>query len=131
MAAFTIVGYVAYLFGMVIVGFGQGASPLISFSFGAKEIGLSKMIRKRTNLFAFLSGVAVIIVLSIDSEWYSNVFISSDNVAILIRSGLGIFMFSFLFSGINTITSFYFTSIGRAKESALISFSRGLVVLLI
>ncbi|MDD3413463.1 MAG: MATE family efflux transporter [Lachnospiraceae bacterium] len=130
-AAFTIVGYVAYLFGMVIVGFGQGASPLISFSFGAKEIELSKVIRKRTNLFVFLSGVAVMIVLSIASEWYSNVFISSDNVAILIRSGLGIFMFSFLFSGINTITSFYFTSIGRAKESALISFSRGLVVLLI
>jgi Na+-driven multidrug efflux pump len=30
-----------------------------------------------------------------------------------------------------TITTFYFTSIGRAKEAALISTSRGLVVLLL
>lgn len=37
---------------------------------------------------------------------------------------------SFLFSGINTIASFYFTSIGRAKESAMIFSARGVVVLL-
>jgi putative MATE family efflux protein len=130
-AAFTIVGYVAYIFGMVIIGFGQGASPLISFSYGAKEIELSKTIRKRTNLFVFCSGLAVMIILSIVSEWYSNVFISNESVTTLVRSGLSIFMFSFLFSGVNTITTFYFTSIGKAKESAIISSSRGLVVLLI
>ena len=42
-----------------------------------------------------------------------------------------IFMTSFFFSGINSITSFYFTAIGKAMESAVISFSRGLAVLLI
>jgi Na+-driven multidrug efflux pump len=42
-----------------------------------------------------------------------------------------IFALSFLFAGINVITSFYFTSIGKAKESAIISSARGLVVLLI
>lgn len=130
-AAFTIVGYVAYLFGMVIIGFGQGASPLISFSYGAEEIELSKMIRKKTNLFVFLSGVVVMIVMLIASDWYSSVFVSNESVETLIHSGICIFIFSFLFSGINTITSFYFTSIGKAKESALISSSRGLVVLLI
>ena len=31
--AFTIVGYVSYVFSMIVVGFGQGASPLISFCF--------------------------------------------------------------------------------------------------
>ena len=130
-AAFTIVGYVAYLFGMIIIGFGQGASPLISFSYGAEEIELRKTIRKLTNLFVFLAGVVFMIVLSVALDIYSNAFVSSEHVSILIRSGLVIFMFSFLFSGINTITSFYFTSIGKAKESAIISSSRGLVVLLI
>lgn len=130
-AAFTIVGYVAYLFGMVIIGFGQGASPLISFSYGSEEIELSRMIRKKTNLFVFISGVVVIIILLMISDWYSSVFVRSESVVPLIHSGLSIFTFSFLFSGINTITSFYFTSIGKAKESALISLSRGLVVLLI
>ncbi|PKM50300.1 MAG: MATE family efflux transporter [Firmicutes bacterium HGW-Firmicutes-7] len=130
-AAFTIVGYVAYIFSMVIIGFGQGASPLISFSYGAQEIELSKTIRKKTNLFVFLSGAVVMVVMLIASDWYSSVFVSSESVETLIRSGIHIFIFSFLFSGINTITAFYFTSIGKAKESALISSSRGLVVLLI
>ena len=40
-------------------------------------------------------------------------------------------MSSFAFAGVNTIASFYFTSIGKAKESAIISASRGLVVLMI
>lgn len=130
-AAFTIVGYVSYLFGMVIIGFGQGASPLISFSYGAKELELSKRIRKKTNMFVFLAGVVVMAALISASDWYSSIFVDNKSVEILIHSGLGIFVLSFLFSGINTITSFYFTSIGKAKESALISSSRGLVVLLI
>lgn len=130
-AAFTIVGYVAYLFNMVIIGFGQGASPLISFSYGGGEIGLSQRIRKKTNLFVFCSGAVVILLMLIASDWYSDVFVANKHVANLIHSGVCIFILSFLFSGVNTITSFFFTSIGKAKESALISTSRGLVVLLI
>ncbi len=130
-AAFTIIGYVSYLFGMVIIGFGQGASPLISFSYGANEFELSKKIRKIANLFVFLAGAVIMLVLIAVSDWYSSIFVNSIQVEELIHSGIHIFMFSFLFSGINTITSFYFTSIGKAKESALISSSRGLVVLLI
>jgi putative MATE family efflux protein len=130
-AAFTIIGYVAYLFGMVIIGFGQGASPLISFAYGAGEVELSKTIRKKTNLFVFVAGAVVMVVMMIASKWYGGIFVRSERVEALIQSGICIFVISFLFSGINTITSFYFTSIGRAKESALISSSRGLVVLLL
>jgi putative MATE family efflux protein len=130
-AAFTIAGYVAYIFNMIIVGFGQGASPLISFSYGAQEVELSKTIRRRTNQFVFISGAIFIIIFFLASGWYSKLFVKSESVASLVRSGIKIFVLSFLFSGINTITTFYFSSIGRAKESALISASRGLVVLLI
>lgn len=130
-AAFTVVGYVAYLFGMVVIGFGQGASPLISFSYGAEEIRLTKTIRKLTNRFVLFTGAVTMIVMSAASGWYSHVFVSSDSVSSLIRSGLAIFTVSFLFSGINTITTFYFSSIGKARESAIISSSRGLVLLLI
>ena len=49
----------------------------------------------------------------------------------MICSGMVIFMLSFFFSGVNVITSFYFTATGRAGQSAVISLSRGLVVLLV
>ena len=48
----------------------------------------------------------------------------------MIKSGILIFMWDFVLCGLNAIASFYFTSIGKAKESAVISSARGLVILL-
>ena len=126
--AFTLIGYISYLFSMIAIGFGQGASPLISFTYGAKEKELATEIRKITNRFVFATGVLVIFVMWIGAGAYSNLFVKSDTVKEMVQSGMKIFLFSFLFSGINAITSFYFTSIGKAKESAIISSARGLVL---
>ncbi|GAB6108969.1 MATE family efflux transporter [Fusibacter bizertensis] len=129
--AFTIVGYVAYIFSMVIIGFGQGASPLISFAYGAKEHLLAIDLRRITNLMVLLSGAVTLLLVLIGSRWYSGLFVKNSAVEQMVRSGVMIFAVSFLFSGINTISSFYFTSIGKAKESAVISSARGLIILLI
>ena len=128
--AFTIVGYVSYVFGMIVVGFGQGASPLVSFSYGAGEHGLAGRMRRRTNGMVCAIGAAVFVVMGFLSEWYSGLFVKNDAIRGMVQSGMMIFMVSFFFSGINAVTSFYFTSIGKSLESAVISLSRGLVVLL-
>lgn len=129
--AFTIVGYVSYMFSMIIIGFGQGASPLMSFTYGAKEWELTRGIRRKTNQFVFGAGVIVIVIMLALSDWYSGLFVHNTAIEAMVHTGIMIFMISFLFTGINTITSFYFTSIGKAKESAIISSSRGFVILLI
>lgn len=129
--AFTIVGYIAYIFSMVIIGFGQGASPLISFTYGAKEHLLAANLRRISNFMVLSVGAVVLLLVLVGSEWYSSLFVKSDVVEQMVRSGVIIYAVSFLFSGINTISSFYFTSIGKAKESAIISSARGLVILLI
>ncbi len=128
--AFTIVGYVSYVFGMIVVGFGKGASPLVSFSYGAGEHGLAGRLRRRTNGMVCAIGAAVFVVMGFLSEWYSGLFVKNDAIRGMVQSGMMIFMVSFFFSGINAVTSFYFTSIGKSLESAVISLSRGLVVLL-
>ena len=129
--AFTIVGYVAYIFSMIIIGFGQGVSPLISFTYGAKEHMLAIRLRRITNFIVLIAGAVMLLLVLIGSKWYGNLFVKSEVVQRMVHSGVIIFAVSFLFSGINTISSFYFTSIGRAKESAIISSARGLVILLI
>ena len=128
--AFTIVGYVSYVFGMIVIGFGQGASPLVSFSYGAGEHGLAGRLRRRTNGMVCAIGAAVFVVMGLLSEWYSGLFVKNDAIRGMVQSGVMIFMVSFFFSGINAVASFYFTSIGKSLESAVISLSRGLVVLL-
>lgn len=128
--AFTIVGYVSFLFSMVVTGFGQGSSPLVSFCYGAGERKLAADIRRRANRYVFLAGAVVFGVMAVSSGWYSGIFVRSQQVKAIAQSGMMIFMVSFFFSGINAITSFYFTAIGKAFESAVISGARGLVVLL-
>lgn len=129
--AFTIVGYLSYVFSMVIIGFGQGASPLMSFCYGAEEKKLAAGIRKKTSRYVFGAGAVVFLVMTLSSGWYSRLFVQNEPVRAMVHDGMVIFMSSFFFAGINSITSFYYTSTGRAFESAVISFSRGLVILLL
>ena len=129
--AFTIAGYVAYGFSMLVVGFGQGTSPLISFAYGAKAYELAGELRRRTNKYVFGAGIAVFLAMSAGSGWYAGLFVRNEGIEEMIRSGMMIFTGAFLFAGVNGITSFYFTATGRALESAMISLLRGLIVLLI
>lgn len=131
LSAFTIAGYVSYVFSMILIGFGQGASPLISFTYGARETGLAIDLRKITNRMVFAAGAAVFLLVLLGARWYGGLFINNKAVEQMVQSGVVVFAGSFLFSGVNTISSFYFTSIGKAKESAIISSSRGFVLLLI
>lgn len=128
--AFTIVGYVAYVFSMVVIGFGQGLVPLFSFTYGAKEYSLTAGLRRITNRMVLISGAVVFVLVLIGSRWYGGLFVDSEAVEGLVRSGIALFGVSFLLSGVNVISSFYFTSISKAVESAVISSARGLVILL-
>ena len=128
--AFTIVGYVSYVFSMIVIGFGQGASPLVSFSYGARAHDLAGRLRKKTNMLVFGIGTVTFMVMVLLSGWYSGLFVKNDAIREMVQDGMTIFMVSFFFSGVNAVTSFYFTSIGKAVESAVISLARGLVVLL-
>lgn len=128
--AFTVVGYTTYVFSMVVCGFGQGMAPLASFVYGAKEKLLARKLFSRTNLLVFIAGAATVALVGFGSGWYSRIFVSDAEVQQMIKSGILIFMWSYILCGLNAIASFYFTSIGKAKESAVISSARGLVILL-
>lgn len=128
--AFTVVGYTTYVFSMVVCGFGQGMAPLSSFVYGAKEKLLARNLFTRTVLLVLAAGCATVALVGFGSGWYSRIFVSDAEVQQMIKSGILIFMWSYILCGLNAIASFYFTSIGKAKESAVISSARGLVILL-
>ena len=130
-AAFTIIGYVSYIYSMIIVGFGQGIVPIISFAYGAKRQFIARQVRNTTLKMVAGVAIGIFFMMSFLSGWYGGLFSDSTQVANLVAPGLKLQMSSFVFAGINTIASFYFTAVGKAKESAVISASRGLVVLMI
>lgn len=128
--AFTVVGYTSYVFSMVVCGFGQGMSPLASFVYGAKEKLLARKLFSRTNLLVFIAGALTVALVGFGSSFYSRIFVDDAAVQQMIKSGILIFMWNYILCGLNAIASFYFTSIGKAKESAVISTARGLVILI-
>ena len=128
--AFTVVGYTTYVFSMVVCGFGQGMAPLSSFVYGAKEKLLARNLFTRTVLLVLAAGCTTVALVGFGSGWYSRIFVEDAAVQQMIKSGILIFMWSYILCGLNAIASFYFTSIGKAKESAVISIARGLVILL-
>lgn len=128
--AFTVVGYTSYVFEMVVTGFGQGSSPLASFAWGAGDRALARGIRRRTSALAAGAGLAALGLMAAASGRYGALFVEDPAVVEMVRTGAALFALSFPCAGFNAIASFYFTSTGRAVESAVISMSRGLVVLL-
>ena len=130
-AAFTILGYSIFIFSMLSLGFGQGMTPLVSFCFGAKEVGLCHELRKITNRFVFAFGVVFALVLFLATEQYAHIFVKESKIISMVVHGFKLFAPVFLLQGFNLIASMYFTSCGMAKESAIISSARGIVILLI
>lgn len=128
--AFTILGYTAYLFSMVTVGFGQGMSPLASFCYGAGQRALAGRLRRTAAAFVTGTGAVFFGLTALFALPYGRLFVQSESVLALVREGAGVFAVSFLLSGYNALASFYFTCTGRALPSAVISLARGLVVLL-
>lgn len=127
--AFTVVGYTAYIFSMIVVGFGQGICPLVSFVFGAKDVPLAIKIRKQTNKLVFAVGIIFALTLFFGANTYANIFVKEVSVQKIISSGIKLFSGTFLITGVNVIGSMYFTSCGKALPSAIISALRGIVLL--
>ncbi|MDD2503722.1 MAG: MATE family efflux transporter [Clostridia bacterium] len=129
-AAFTIVGYISLLQYMVITGITQGIHPLISYSFGAKD---------RESIFRLLSiGIkavllvgAIAFVLSFGAtEGIVRIF-SQENAELMKIANYGIKLYSitFFINGFNMVASAYFTSLGDARTSILISVLRSLLLI--
>lgn len=130
-AAFTILGYSMYVFNMIGIGFGEGMCPLVSFCFGAGEKQLCASLRKITNRILFVIGCIFATALFLGARVYSSFFVQDEEIVLMVVRGFRLFVFDFVIQGFNVVGSMYFTSCGRAKESAVIASARGIVILLI
>lgn len=128
-AAMTLIGYTSYVFNMIVIGFGQGVGPMFSFSYGAKAFTIGVCLQKYTQRVVFLLGIIFFAVFYIGGSAYVQLFTSDTALMNIVTGGLKLFSLSFIVTGFNVISSFYFTSVGYAKESAIISSLRGLVLL--
>ena len=131
-AAVTVVLYVQDLLNAVFMGYSIGVAPLISFNYGKNEperlhkifsISIKSIFILCTCVFAFAFFKGDLLV-SIFADKNSNVYALGINAVKL-------FSFAFLFIGLNLFSSSLFTAFSNGKISAVISFLRTLVFVVI
>ena len=109
-AAFTAINYILFIATTVFLGISDGIIPIISYNFGAgiTLFAILFFFGQQITSFFFKGGEAL------------------DALAIA-NYGITIYCFTFLMSGLNILASSYFTAIGNAKLSVVISMLRSLV----
>lgn len=124
-AAITIVLYAQYLLIALFLGYSTGSAPVFSFNYGCENTKMLKRIFKISIKFVVVSSVVVFALSLMLADELVLVFAKiGTNVYDLSLEGFYLFASSFLFSGINIFSSAMFTAFSDGKVSAIISFSR-------
>lgn len=130
-AAITIILYGQFLFNAFFMGLSIGVSPVIGFQYGAGEKKYLRHTYRIIMLFTAATSVAMVLLSVLCADPIVNVFTKEPETFRLASTGFRIFAVSFLFSGMNIVSSGVFTALSNGKVSAVISFSRTLFFLII
>lgn len=131
-AAITIVLYAQFLFTALYIGFSLGIAPVISFNYGSNNIKQLKRIFKICMIFILASSILVFGVSILFSKNIVSIFSQrGTNVYEIAINGFMLFSISYLFAGINIFTSGMFTAFSNGRISAIISFMRTFVFIVL
>lgn len=132
-AAFTAINYVLFIGTTIFLGVSDGIIPIIGYNFGAGKKERIKSVLKLAAKTNTVIGVTLFLVMFLfGGEIIGLFFKDPESKAVEIATyGLSIYSFAFLMIGLNILSSSYFTAIGNAKLSIVISSLRGLVFIVI
>ena len=127
-AAFGTVGYVNTIFAAIASGYAVGVAPLTAYNYGAKNTDALKNLHKKSLIIVIGYSVIATIIIELLATPLASIFAHGDQQLLMITvDGLRIFTLSFLFKGIPTYGSGFFTALNDGFSSGFISFVRTLV----
>ncbi|MGL4522282.1 MAG: MATE family efflux transporter [Bacilli bacterium] len=133
-AAFASINFISFIGIAVLLGMSEGIRPILSYNWGAQNFHRVKKTLKLGYGVAAGIGIVLFLLFLTFSQRLIEVFIAHENseTAIALATvGAKIYAIAFLLNGANIVSSGYFTAIGEAGKSAIISSSRGIVCMLI
>lgn len=131
-AAITIVLYAQFLFNALILGFSMGVAPVFSFHYGANNQEQIRKVFKISMKFVLYSSIVLFVVSMISASTLIKIFTSpKDAVFDIALSGFYLFAINFLFAGFNIFASALFTTFSNGRVSAIISFLRTFVIIVV
>lgn len=127
-AAFTVINYAGNFVVLIMFGVSDGISTLVSYNYGAKLLLRVKKTLRAALMINFCIGLLIFTVLHLFSRQMVGIFVSDNEfVTAMAVQGAALYSFCFLMNGFNIVQSGYYTSMGDALASVIISASRGIV----
>ncbi len=124
-AAYGVIQYVAFFFVAIFIGYSMGTAPIVSFHYGAENHDeLKNLFRKGLTVIG-VSAIAMVLLSQSLAGPLSGIFVGYDaDLKALTEHALRIYCLAFLLSGFNIFGSDFFTALNNGKISAVISFTR-------
>ena len=127
MSAMAIIMFLYYFFIAVYMGLSVGASPIISYSYGAGDNAQSKRVLRHSYISLLWMSAGVFATAFLMGPFLIRIFSTDAEVIAIAEYGLRLFSLCFLTGGLNIFMSALFTSVGNGPVAALISLLRCLV----
>ena len=128
--AMTILTSVMQFAMLPLQGLGQGAQPIISYNYGARNVGRVKAAYRLLLKTSVLYAVALWGLVMIFPQLFAAMFTSDAELMEFTKTALRIYMASMFLFGIQMACQMTFNSLGRAKESIIVAVMRKFILLI-
>ena len=128
--AMTILTSVMQFAMLPLQGLGQGAQPIISYNYGAKNPGRVKAAFKLLLKSSLCYAVLLWLLVMLFPQVFAALFTEDAALIAFTRPALRIYMACMLLFGIQMACQMTFTSLGNAKASILVAVMRKFVLLI-
>lgn len=127
-AAYGAIMYVSFIFAAIFIGYSIGSAPVVSYHYGAENVGELHSLLHKSVALAGAAGVAMAALAAAVSAPLAKLFVGYDlELYQLTVRGFRLYAMSYLLCGFNIFGSSFFTALNNGLASAAISFLRTLV----
>lgn len=127
--AMTIIQSVMQLIMTPIIGFNQGAQPIVSYNYGAKRIDRVKQTMRIILIVSFGVSAIFTTVVCFFPEVFARMFTSEKELLNLVSKQMPIFIFGISIFGIQMGSQSVFIGLGQAKVSLFLASLRKIILL--
>ena len=128
-AAYSVMMYVDFICLATFFGFSIGSAPVISYHHGAANHRELRSIFQKCMVLVLAASGMIVVLSEVISRPLSAAFVAYDSELLAMTvHGFRLFALCYLFCGLNVFASSFFTALCNGGISAMLSFSRTLVL---
>ena len=131
-AAFAIISLTSLIIIMINVGLSMALQPMVSYNYGAKSIQRVRDTLKIALKLSIIVGIVFYAAVFTFGDYFIGLFTAGDEeLTSLAFDAIRIYGLSYLFLGINFLSSGYLTALQKPKISLIISMSYNFIFVMI